>query len=143
MQRLGRSVAVLVLLAPLASVVVIDALAGGTASSKRVVTVGSITTGEARVVVRATKSGAGAAPVAIVTATTYARTGAGAGWRTTNVRRLPGPFFWNVVSGPRAVCRLEVATAGAAPRFRPRAIVQLLVTPSIGCGRTTTLRLGA
>jgi hypothetical protein len=32
------------------------------------------------------------------------------------------------------VCRLEIRTTGPSAAFKPRAIVQLLVTPSLGCG---------
>ena len=95
-------------------------------------TIASTTTSDFRVVVRAEKRGAGAAPAASATLETYRR--AGGGWRRTGARDLQGPYFWKTLTGPRAVCRLEIRTTGAAPRFRPRALVQLLQTPSLGCG---------
>jgi hypothetical protein len=71
-----------------------------------------------------------------VTATIY-RLGRDS-WERTGSRKLPGTYFWNVVSRRNAVCGLSIATAGAAA---PQATVRLLVSPSIGCGRAYRLAL--
>jgi hypothetical protein len=94
-------------------------------------TVASTTTSDFRVVVVAEKRGGGAAPAASATLRTYVRDGGS--WRRTASRPLPGPYFWKVLTGRRAVCRLEIRTIGETPRFRPHAVVQLLQTPSLGC----------
>ena len=65
----------------------------------------------------------------------------GDGWRSFASRRVPGTYFWNTVTAGHAVCRLDVRTAGDAPGFRSVAVVQLLVTPSIGCGRAQSFPL--
>jgi hypothetical protein len=41
----------------------------------------------------------------------------------------------DTVSHPHAVCRLEVVTASTRHSPRSRVIVQLLLSPSLGCGR--------
>jgi hypothetical protein len=73
--------------------------------------------------------GGGNAPIARVTVTTYTRHGGP--WRRAGGSQLHGTYFWHVVSAPHALCRLQLATADA----RVRVTVQVLVTPSIGCGR--------
>ena len=94
--------------------------------------VASATTRDFRVVVTAVKSSGGSAPAATVTVTTSQRIGTE--WRRTALHRLRGPYFWKTVTGPRAVCRLELRTTGPQAGFLPRAVVQLLLTPSLGCG---------
>ena len=71
---------------------------------------------------------------------TYRR--AGGRWQRTGSHELRGPYFWKTLTAPRAVCRLEIRTTGAAARFRPRALVQLLQTPSLGCGPPSQKTLG-
>jgi type II secretory pathway pseudopilin PulG len=103
----------------------------GTASTK-VRTVASTTTTDFRAVVEAARRGAGAAPEATLTLTTFERhRGA---WQRTGTHRLAGTYFWKTVTGPRAVCRFEITTAGAQAKFRPRAVVQFLLSPSLACG---------
>jgi hypothetical protein len=97
--------------------------------------IATLTTSDFRVVVRAKKAGNGGAPTAVVEVTTSQRVGGR--WRATGTHRLKGPYFWNTVTGARALCRLEVRTAASAPR----AVVQLLLTPSIGCGPATSYPL--
>jgi len=100
--------------------------------STTVRTVASTTTRDFRVVVEAVRSGEGAASEATLTLTTFGRhRGA---WQRTGTHRLGGTYFWKTVTGPRAVCRLEIRTTGAQTKFRPRAVVQLLQSPSLGCG---------
>jgi hypothetical protein len=95
-------------------------------------TVASTTTSDFRVVVKAVRRDAGAAPEATLTLTTFERhRGA---WKRTGTHRLAGTYFWKTVTGPRAVCRLEISTTGAQANFRPRAVVRFLVSPSLGCG---------
>jgi hypothetical protein len=93
--------------------------------------IGTATTSDFRVVLTATKLGGGAAPEARVTVTTSRKTGAG--WRRTGTDRLAGTYFWKTVTGPQAVCRLELRTTGGVTSS-PRAVVQVLQTPSLGCG---------
>jgi hypothetical protein len=120
------------------------ALAVGAAASARSMpqtrTIASASTGDFRVVVRATNlGGGGGAPAAAVTVRTLERTGGD--WRRTGERRLAGTYFWKTITGPLAVCRLELRTTAAKPGFRPQAIVQLLRSPSLGCGPATVHRM--
>jgi hypothetical protein len=108
------------------------AAAGGEQAWPSARQIATTTTSDFRVVVSAARRGAGPAPAAVLTATTFAR--AENRWRRTGTHRLAGSYFWKTATGPRAVCRLEIRTTGPGAAFRPRAIVQLLVTPSIGCG---------
>ena len=66
-----------------------------------------------------------------MTVSTFERSGGR--WRETNEKSLAGPYFWKTITGPLAVCRLELRTAGG----KPRALVQLLRSPSLGCGPVT------
>jgi hypothetical protein len=96
-------------------------------------TIASTTTADFRVEVSARNlGGAGGAPPAEVTVRTFERSGGA--WRRTSERRLAGTYFWKTITGPLAVCRLEIRTTAAKPRFRPHAVVQLLRSPSLGCG---------
>jgi Flp pilus assembly protein CpaB len=102
--------------------------------------IASASTTDFRVVVTATNlGGGGEAPAASVTVRTFER--AGGAWRRTSERRLAGTYFWKTITGPLAVCRLELRTTAATPAFRPRAIVQLLRSPSLGCGPASEHRL--
>jgi hypothetical protein len=105
-------------------------------------TLATATTTDFRVVLVATNlGGGGGAPPARVTVRTFERRAAG-GWRPTAERRLPGTYFWKTITGPRAVCRLEITTGGGLGK-QPRVVVQLLQSPSLGCGPTATQRLTA
>jgi hypothetical protein len=108
------------------------ATAGGEGVAATTKSIASTTTSDFRVVVTAERRGGGPAPTAALTATTFAR--AENRWRHTGTHSLGGSYFWKTVTGPRAVCRLEIRTTGPGTAFEPRAIVQLLVTPSLGCG---------
>ena len=128
-----------------AVVLVVGALAtadtgSGSQTAAAAKTIASTTTSDYRVVVTATKQSSGSAPEASLTATTFERRGGA--WQHTREHRLGGIYFWKSVTGPKAVCRLEIKTAGTRPGFRPRATVQLLLTPSLGCGPTSNLPLG-
>jgi hypothetical protein len=106
------------------------ALAGSTQATK---TIASTMTADFRVVVSARNlGGGGGAPAAEITVRTFERSGGA--WRRTSERRLAGTYFWKTITGPLAVCRLEIRTTAAKPRFRPHAVVQLLRSPSLGCG---------
>jgi hypothetical protein len=110
-------------------------------SAPRVASVVTSTTRDFRVAVVAQRVNGGATPTADVRVAVARR--AGAGWREVGERRLAERYFWNTVTGPRAVCRLAVATAGAGASFRPYVAVQLLLSPSLGCGRTHRVPLAA
>ena len=111
------------------------------ASATRVASIATLTTRDFRVAVVARRLKGGATPTAEV------RVGlaqlADGRWRELGERRLDDTYFWNVVRGPRAVCRLAIVTAGARPSFRPYVTVQLLLSPSLGCGRAYRLPLAA
>ena len=111
------------------------ARSGGTATAAR--QIAALTTSDFRVVVRAEKAGNSGMPTAVVEVTTSRRVGGR--WRATGTHRLKGPYFWNTVTGARALCRLEVRTAASASG--PRTVVQLLLTPSIGCGPASSFPL--
>jgi hypothetical protein len=102
--------------------------------------IATVTTSDFRVVLTARQTGAGGgAPSADVGVTTSQRVGAR--WRQTATQRLKGTYFWKTTTGPRAVCRLDIRTAGAQPTFRPYVVVQLLVSPALGCGTAQRFRL--
>jgi hypothetical protein len=93
----------------------------------------AVATEDFRVVVAATKRGdVGGAPTASATVSVSRRVAGG--WRPTATYRLRGPYFWHTVTGPRAVCRLQVGTTGGRANVRPFVVVQLLQSPSLGCG---------
>jgi hypothetical protein len=96
-------------------------------------TVALVTTSDFRVAVAARRLNSGSAPTAEVRVGLARRVGAS--WRELGERRLDETYFWRTLSGPRAVCRLAIATAGTRPSFSPYATVQLLLSPSLGCGR--------
>jgi hypothetical protein len=109
--------------------------AGRTAATSK--TVATVTTPGLRAVVSATKSSSGSAPTAAVTVTAYVD-----GKRVAE-RRVAGEFFWKTVTAPHGVCRLELEAAGPGKAARAQVTVQLLVSPSIGCGRSQTFALPA
>lgn len=92
-----------------------------------------VTTNDFRVVVSAIKTGAGQSPTADVVVASFQRRGSE--WGTTKRIVLPGLYFWHTVSGPRAICRIELNTASSRSVPQPRLKIQFLVTPSVGCGR--------
>jgi hypothetical protein len=61
---------------------------------------------------------------------------AAGGWRRLRSSRFAGTYFWKTLTGPRALCRFELASAGHA-----HVTVQLLQSPALGCGRSQTLAL--
>ncbi len=104
------------------------------ASPPRVASVALLTTRDFRVAVVARRLNGGATPTAEVRVGVAQR--AGGSWRESGERRLDETYFWRTVAGPRAVCRLQAAIGGSRPSFRPHVVVQLLLSPSLGCGRT-------
>jgi hypothetical protein len=132
--------------ASLVALAALQATAAGSRSTigqdaQRVATVGVITTKDFRVAVVAKRLTSGAAPTAEVRVGMARRVGTS--WRELGERRLTETYFWHTVRGPRAVCRLQIATAGRGASFRPSVIVQLLQSPSLGCGRSYRISLGA
>jgi hypothetical protein len=122
----------------LAAAALVPAVAQGAAPSST--TVASATAGDLRAVLVAQKSSGGSAPTATVTLTAYERSNGH--WRRVAGRRLAGTFFWHVVGAPRSLCRFELRTAGGKG-FQPRVVVQLLLSPSLGCGAAQTVLLPA
>jgi hypothetical protein len=108
-------------------------------TAQRVATVGTITTKDFRVAVVALRLSGETPPTAEVRVG-YARRVAGR-WRELGEKRLAETYFWNSVAGPRAVCRLEIKTAGPGGRSRPYVTVRLLLSPSLGCGDTYRIPL--
>jgi hypothetical protein len=111
-----------------------DPAAGSAHRTVATATIASATSSGFRAELVAHRASGGRAPTAAVTLTTLRR--AGGTWQTLETKRLVGTFFWKTVSGPRAVCRFELASTN-----RPRVTVQLLQTPSLGCGKPTTVLL--
>ena len=119
-----------------AALVVLALVTGRADAAGETKTIATTTTTDFRVIVSATNlGGGGGAPEARVTVRAFER--AGGAWRRTSDRRLAGPYFWKTITGPLAVCKLEIRTTGG----RPRALVQLLQSPSLGCGPITEHRL--
>lgn len=102
-------------------------------------TVALVTTREFRVAAVATPKGGGSAPTAEVRVA-VARRVAG-GWRETHEVKLPETYFWRTFRARASICRLAIATSGRQPSFRPYAEVQILLSPSIGCGGTHRIPL--
>jgi hypothetical protein len=128
-----------ILLLPLALAALVCARA---AASPRAVaaakTIGTVAAADVRASLVATRTGRGAAPTARVTV--RADRLVDGRWRRLPARRLAGTYFWKTVTGPAVLCRLELATAGLG-RTKPHLVVQLLVTPSLGCGKAQTVVL--
>src|SRR5262249_26616270 len=118
-------------------IVAIAAIHGGNATAAPMTTVATLTTVDYRAVVVAEKTSGGLAPTAAVHVDTFVRSGGH--WRRLGTRRLAGTFFWKVVTAPQAVCGLEIVTLGIGGT--PRVVVQLLETPSLGCGGSVTVPL--
>jgi hypothetical protein len=105
---------------------------GSRSDVPRKATVAIVTTKEFRVAVVAIRL-SGVPPTADLRVGLARR--AGGRWREVAEHRLGERYFWNTVSHPHAVCRLEIVTVGTRHSPRSRVIVQLLLSPSLGCGR--------
>jgi hypothetical protein len=109
------------------------------ATSSRAVSIATVTTHDFRVAVVAARLTGGATPTADVRVAIAQRI-AGA-WREKGETRLKDTYFWRTATGPRAICKLELATAGS-PRS-PYVSIRLLQSPSLGCGPTHRIPLPA
>jgi hypothetical protein len=108
-------------------------------SAPRTATVAVVTTREFRVAVIATRLSGASPPTAEVRVGLARRIGNS--WREFGERRLDATYFWNTVSRPHAICRLAIETVGTRRAAGSQATVQLLLTPSVGCGRTYRISL--
>lgn len=135
---LGIRTALLVQVAVTALVIVASGAAARDTAA-RPTTLASATSLDYRVVVSARKNSGGSTPTAAVIIAIYKRSNSS--WHSAGSKRLSGTYFWKTVSAPHSVCRLEIDTASSSTGVRPRAIVQLLVSPSIGCGKPQTILL--
>jgi hypothetical protein len=108
-------------------------------SPPRTAAVAVVTTREFRVAVVATRLN-GASPATADVRVGLARRVRGS-WREFGERRLGERYFWNVVSGAHSVCRLEIETVGTRRRPGSQVTVQLLLSPSVGCGPTYRIPL--
>ena len=105
-------------------------------------TIATVSTSDFRAVVVARRSSGGRAPTAAVTIDTYARSGRL--WKPVDARALKGgPFFWNTVTGPHALCSFEIASGPGGAGTRPHVVVQLLRSPSLGCAEAQTIPIPA
>lgn len=128
----------------LAALLLTVAVAGGRAAAtaprtlaRGTATIASATTTDFRVAVVAHRSSGGAAPSAAATLTSWERRGDH--WQRSGTRALAGTYFWKTLTGARALCDLRIVTA--ARSTRPHVVVQLLVTPSLGCGKAQAFEL--
>lgn len=134
------------LLGACAPIIVLFALAwilpaptGASDADARSATLATLTTRDFRAAVVARRLDGGGTPAAEVRVALARR--AGTGWRELRESLLGEAFFWHTVTGPRAVCRFAVDSAGSSPSYDPYVTVRLLVSPSLGCGRTFRLPL--
>ena len=104
------------------------------ATAPRVASVATLTTKDFRVAVVARRLNGGATPTADVRVAVARRVGGA--WREWAEKRLDETYFWHTVIGPRSVCRLEIATPARPISARLHVTVQLLQSPSLGCGLT-------
>ncbi len=112
-------------------------LASGAGGSKTR-TVATSQTLDFRVVVVATKVSGGQAPSASASVEVFRRNGGN--WRRLLSARMPGGYFWKVLTGSGSVCRLEISTSsGRSPGGQ--VTLSLLESPSLGCGPPRTLLL--
>jgi hypothetical protein len=111
---------------------VFSSVSFGAAQQSR--TVATISSADYRVVLLASKTSAGASPTARVSVNAYVHQGKG--WSPIRTTKLPETYFWKVITAAHAVCQLQFATAA-----KPSLAVSLLVTPSIGCGRSERVPL--
>jgi hypothetical protein len=100
-------------------------------STSPAISVATVTARDVRAAVVAIRTSDGTIPTAEVRVA-LARKIDGS-WRETGEMRLREAYFWRTASGPRSICRLEIATA-ASPTSRGYVAVQLLRSPSLGCG---------
>jgi hypothetical protein len=135
-----RIVVMVVLVALLGALSASESRSSAQSSAQLVVTVGEVTTQDYRAVVLAHRLGG--APRTAKVRVGFARRVSGR-WRELGERRLDETYFWRTVTGPRAVCRLEIETVGPGARVRPSVTVRLLLSPSIGCGNTYRVPLTA
>jgi hypothetical protein len=105
----------------------------------RIANVGVITTHDFRVAVVARRLAGGSTPAAEVRVG-LARRIQGS-WRELPERKLGETYFWNTVSDAHAICRLQIETVGTRRRPGSQVTVQLLLSPSLGCGRVYRLPL--
>jgi hypothetical protein len=110
-------------------------------SSAPAKTIAAVTSVDYRALVTARQSSSGSAPTAAVSVSTFTREDGR--WVLAHERRLPETYFWKTVTAPRALCRLEISTTAPNGSRSPRLIVQLLLSPALGCGRTSTIALAA
>jgi hypothetical protein len=108
-------------------------------SAQRPSIVGVITTVDFRVVVVAERLSRESPPTAEVRVGFARRVGGR--WRELGEKQLRETYFWRTVTGQRAVCRLEIETAGPGGRSRPYVTVRILQSPSLGCGPTYRIPL--
>jgi uncharacterized membrane protein len=111
----------------------------GPAGAESAATVATMTTRDFRVAVVARRLGGGGTPTAEVRVGLARRMGDS--WRELGERRLGETYFWKTVTKTRGVCRLALASAGSSSTFRPSVTVQLLLSPSLGCGRAHRIAL--
>jgi hypothetical protein len=112
---------------------------GPAARVQRAASIATLATRDFRVAVVAYRLDGGGAPTAEVRVGLARRVGGS--WHELGERRLRETFFWNTVTGPRGVCRLAIASAGSSPSSQPYVTVQLLLSPSLGCGRAHRIAL--
>jgi hypothetical protein len=101
------------------------------AGAKRAAALATLATSDFRVTVVARQLSGATPPTAEVRAAVAVRVGGG--WRQLHELRLRETYFWSTVSGPRAICRLDIST-GAPPGNHPHVTIQVLQSPAIGCG---------
>jgi hypothetical protein len=138
----GRDAAIgAMLLSVLVLAVMLPTAAGARSeapTAKRVAAVATVTASDFRVAIVAARTSEGAAPTAEVRAAVAQRVGAA--WRERRELRLAETYFWRTVTGPRAICRLEITTTTTSTS-RPHVAIRLLRSPSLGCGPTHRLTL--
>jgi hypothetical protein len=108
-------------------------------SVARTATVAVVTTPEFRVAVVARRAADASTPTAEVRVRIARRVGRS--WPELVERRLDETYFWNTVSRPHAICRLAIETVGTRRRSGSQVTVRLLLSPSVGCGRTHKIPL--
>lgn len=109
----------------------------GAAGTPRTQTIASVTATDFRVSVIANRTSGGVAPTASATVTSWERSSGH--WRRSGTHALAGAYFWKTLTGARALCDLRLVSA--ARSTRPHVVVQLLVTPSLGCGKAQEFAL--
>jgi hypothetical protein len=112
---------------------------GALQSARRTATVAVVTTPAFRVAVVARRVSGALPPTAEVRVGLARRVGVS--WREFGEKRLLETYFWNTVSRPHAICRLAIVTVGTRRSPRSQVTIQLLLSPSVGCGRVYRVRL--